>query len=229
MKSHSTSPSPTRLFADDGVELTLAHIGDLEQRKMTAQLMAIAPDIPIADLYHLLMDRQGRFDVAKQDVLRMSSTSLTSLFSARSSAQTKAGTVPLASPTQKMGAIDKPIVKIDFDDPRFIWDIEVPTTPPQGSRTRKRYSRAKNQGKATKVGSAGDINRGMRETSYDREFIIPDDEILSNSDASYSDSNQSSSSDIDMMDIDSDLAIDMQPEYAYNSDILSSPSGAGWR
>ncbi|KAL1596768.1 hypothetical protein SLS59_007800 [Nothophoma quercina] len=75
-----------------------------------------------------------------------------------------------------------------------------------------------------KAKTSGDINRGMRATSYDREFIVPDEEvILENSDDTYSDSSDNSTSDIDTTDDGTDLAIDMEPEYAYNSDILSSP------
>lgn len=285
LSQQTPSLSPTQSFADDGLELTLADIQDFEMRKMTAQLMAIAPDISVADLYHLLVEKHGRFDVAKQDVVRMSRGPTIPMPAVRSSTQARAATVPLTDPIQTMDVGDKPGVKIDFDDPLFIWDIEAPLTPPPQSRKRKKASQPKNgvskkkpkcsegtskfprrsdsprpraQGlnstkpspaklskttkdtsrtyakalqdfgdyktKSKKAGNAGDINRGVRETSYDREFIVSDDEKLDNSDGSYSDSEQSAASDVDMMPVDADLVIDMQPEHAYDSDVLSSPS-----
>ena len=62
----------------------------------------------------------------------------------------------------------------------------------------------------------------MRETSYDRSFIVPDEVVFEfeDSDATYSESGQV---DVDMTDDGTDLTIDMEPEYSYNSDILSSP------
>lgn len=60
----------------------------------------------------------------------------------------------------------------------------------------------------------------MRETSYDRSFIVPDEEVLLEDSDTYSESEEV---DIDMTDDGTDLTIDMEPEYSYNSDILSSP------
>ena len=73
----------------------------------------------------------------------------------------------------------------------------------------------------TKGRGAGDINRGMRETSYDRSFIVSDEEVLvEDSDDTYS---ESDGADVDMTDDGTDPTIDMEPGYSYNSDILSSP------
>jgi hypothetical protein len=213
-------------FADDGVELKLGDISDLELRKKTAQLMAVAPALLVREK-----------------------------------------TIPPADPVPE----DEVKVKIDFDDEFFIYDAECPDTQLPDLRRPKQRSHPKKvkkglqkaalkprKGLATKKTKesgeyTGDINRGIRETSHDREFIASDDQApLDDSDADYSDSDQSvatvtssTESDTDMAvdeesesassvstemasemdtDDDEDLEIDMQPEYAYNSDVLASPN-----
>ncbi|OSS53357.1 hypothetical protein B5807_02675 [Epicoccum nigrum] len=252
--------TPHSGFADDGVELKLGDISDLKLRKKTAQLMAIAPGLPVADLYHLLVGKEGRFDVAKENVIRVSQT----LFNS-TSLPVREKTIP---PADSVPEGDEVKVKIDFDDEFFIYDAECPETYLPDLRRPKQHSHPKRgekglqkpalkprKGLVTKKTTnesgeyTGDINRGIRETSHDREFIASDDEVpLDDSDADYSDSDQSaatdtssSESDIDMAiddepeyaesdstemvsemgtDEDENLEIDMQPEYAYNSDIL---------
>ena len=255
--------TPHTAFADDGVELKLGDISDLELRQKTAQLMAIAPGLPIADLYHILVEKEGRFEVAKQNVIRMSQTPSTS-----TSLPVRAKAVPPAVPDPEDEDVK---VKIDFDDDFFIYDAECPDTqlpvtrPKQGSHPKKakkspqKAAPKPRKGLATKKTAkesgeyTGDINRGIRETSHDREFIASDDETpLDDSDADYFDSDRtvatdmsSSESDTDMAvdeesecassvscesasEIDTgdeeDLEIDMQPEYAYNSDVWASPN-----
>ncbi|KAJ4983292.1 hypothetical protein SVAN01_11219 [Stagonosporopsis vannaccii] len=66
------------------------------------------------------------------------------------------------------------------------------------------------------------INRGIRATSYDLDFIVPDDEILEHQDDRHSDPDDITACDIDMTDDGTDLVIDMEPEFAYNSDVLLS-------
>lgn len=256
--------TPHTAFADDGIELQLGDISDFELRKKTAQLLAIAPGLPVADLYHLLMEKEGHFEVAKQNVMRMSQTPLTS-----TSLPVREKTMPLADPVVEGEEIK---VKIDFDDEFFIYDAECPETQLPDLRRPKPRSHTKEvkkglqkstlkprKGVARKKSTedsgeyTGDINRGIRETSHDREFIASDDEVpLDDSDADYSDSDQSvatvtssSESDTDMAideesgcalsvstegaremdtDDDEDLEIDMQPEYAYNADVWASPN-----
>lgn len=254
--------TPHTAFADDGVELQLGDISDFELRKKTAQLLAIAPGLPVADLYHLLVEKEGRFEAAKEHVIRQSQTPFSS-----TSLQVREKTIPPADPVPKDEDVT---IKIDFDDDFFIYDDECPDNqlpdlrqPKQSSHPKKaKKSRAvpkPRKGLATKKTAresgeyTGDINRGIRETSHDREFIASDDEVpLDDSDADYSDSDQSvatvtssSDSDTDMAideepeypssvsaetasemdtDDDEDLEIDMQPEYAYNADVWASPN-----
>ena len=226
--------------------------------------MAIAPGLPVADFYHLLVEKEGRFEVAKQNVVRTSQTPFGS-----ASLPVRARAIPSSDPIPKDEDIK---VKIDFDDDFFIYDDECPDNqlpvlrrPMQSSHPKKakkspqKAAPKPRKGLATKKTAresgeyTGDINRGIRETSDDREFIASDDEIpLDDPDADYSDSDQSvatvvssSDSDTDMAvdqepeytssvsaetasemdtDDDEDLEIDMQPEYAYNANVWASPN-----
>lgn len=215
---------------------------DFELRKKTAQLMAIAPGVPVADLYHLLVNKKCLFDAANQEAMRMSENPFTPK-PAKASIQARAATVPPTDSVHQEDDSAGPWIKIDFDNPAFRYDhVDAPATPPPDSRRQKQRKRPKENTRKTTTeplkGVRGDrkstscrqsdINRGVRETSYDRDFVVPDDDdgALDNSDDSYSDSDESATSDTDMMDDDADLSIDMEPPYAYNSDILSSPSSS---
>ena len=271
--NHIRSQS-TASFANEGIEITLADIKDFDMRHKTAQLMAAAPGLPVADLYHLLVDLKGHLEGAKREAIRRSQAPF-SPSPPRQSDSGRAATVPIPNKAQD-DVDDDDKIKIEFDH-TFTWDNDAPAAPPPELGRRRHHNKpipktaskpassqcftfseifsAKPSPPATKsfkaqhakptksfdaagkprkghaikvtkgkAKTSGDINRGMRATSYDREFIVPDEEvILENSDDTYSDSSDNSASDIDMTDDETDLAIDMEPEYAYNSDILSSP------
>ena len=276
---HSRSPSPTSSFADHEVEITLADITNFDLRQKTAQLKAVAPGLPVSDLYHMLVERKGHFEVAKQDVIRASQAPCGQPFQAKPAAFGRAATVPVIAPiyVKDGDEEDEDMVKIDLEDPVFMWDNDAPATPPPEPTRRKQSNQARSKtttqrkktpvrplqasksaparvrrpkpagsclsetikvqsAKLTKiVTSSGltaalpsrfdarkpkgrgavDINRGIRATSYDREFIVPDEQSVEESDESYSESDGEHMGDIDM-----------EPEYAYNSDVLSSPGTA---
>lgn len=278
---HIEGLSPTPSSADNRVELTLADIGDFDLRKKTAQLMAVAPGLPVSDLYHILVEKKGHFEVAKQDLIRASQAPCAQYLRAKLNVSSQAAPI-------EDDYVDKEedMIKIDLDDPVFMWDNDAPATPPPEPLRRKQSSKAKTgttarqkksgmqpvqsnksieqaqrpkavrscppnmsnvqHERTTKVGTvspspaafsgcyssdgtkakvAVGINRGIRATSYDLEFIVPDDRFIEDTDESYSESDGSYSSDIDMDDDGTDLGIDMEPEYAYNSEVLSSPGG----
>ena len=285
-----TPPSPASSYADDGIELTLADIADFSLRQKTADLMVVAPGLPVADIYHLLMERKGRLEEAKQDVIRQSQRRFATLPTQRPVPQARAATMPITTPNDMQKEVENDTyIKIDFDDPSFIYDNDAPVEPIAEAGRRRRNSRArpkkfakkstanlkpmktstnalqpsgptstrtrspscsvphprtptKSRVKApttpttpTRAGKSrkghvvkslkgkgvGDINRGLRETSYDREFIVSDEEILVEaSDDTYSEGEEA---DIDMTDDGTDLTIDMEPGYSYNSNILLSP------
>ncbi|KAF3006068.1 hypothetical protein E8E13_010986 [Curvularia kusanoi] len=249
--------APLRLsFADDDAKFTLADIPDLELRKRTAQLMAVAPTLPVAELYHLLMENCGRFEMAKGEAVRRSQ------IPPNPTPLPRAGAAQLTKPVGEDDATDETVVKIDYDDEIFLYDMESldlsprkskPDTskpkkpkkrPPTPSKNLRKTCTTESKGQTTKGKACktkdkgyvleevspytGDINRGIRETSEDRAFVVPDDEVLfENSDADYSDSDHSTSSEEDLLGEEEDLAIDIEPEYAYNSDVLSPSPGTG--
>ncbi|XPS78333.1 hypothetical protein M3J09_010349 [Ascochyta lentis] len=267
--NYARTPYSAPSSANHGVELTLAEIPGFDLRKKTAHLMAVAPGLPIADLYHLLSEKGGRLEAAKQELSDRSQIAPTPS-SANPIALARASTVPLTKPIYiEDDGRDEPYIKIDLDDPAFMWDNDAPTTPPPETSRRKQNSKAKpnltpksfarptakhkrprptdarstkTTGKQTAVptkkllepgvarrskgGDAGDINRGTRETSFDRSFIASDDEIVENSDDTYSDSEDGAASDINMNDDETDLSIDMEPRYAFNANILSTPGSS---
>lgn len=195
--------------------------------------MAEAPGLPVADLYHLLMDRGGHFEAAKQDAIRRSQRPSTVFSTPKPPALARAATVPLTAPVDIQEQLeDETYVKIDFDDPDFKFDNDAPVEPPSELGRRRHHNQAQPKKTASKsiakpvknIARARDINRGMRATSYDLAFIVPDDEVLEDSDETYSMSDDSGTSDVDMTDDGTDSCIDMEPEYSYNSNILSSLS-----
>ncbi|KAF3041886.1 hypothetical protein E8E12_004789 [Didymella heteroderae] len=217
--------SPASSYANDSIELTLADITDCNLRQETARLMAVAPGLPVADIYHLLMERRVHFEAAKQDVIRQSQRPFATQ---RPQPQTRAATFPSTRSDDIQRDVENDTyIKIDFDDPEIIFDKDAPTESlPESSRQRRpsqarpKKSAKKSTVKSSKGRVAGDINRGMRETSYDRSVIVPDEEVLEDADETYS---ESDNADVDMTDDGTDLTIDMEPEFSYNSDILSGP------
>lgn len=234
------------------MELTLADIKNFEMRRKTAQLMAVAPGLPVADLYHLLMDKNGHFEAAMKDVVRASQAPRNASLYSNALSPSRAAATPLAC-LQRVSEEpkDDAEIKIDFDDPMFTWDNDAPASPlpeprrrkdrtqktPKGIRFKSKVSSSIRPTKGTasnptqhkshivkRSRRTGDINRGIRATSYDLEFIVPDDEVLANSDDTYTDASEHSAvSYIDKTDDGTDLLIDMEPEYAYHSDVLRSP------
>lgn len=235
----------------------MAEIPDFDLRQKTAQLIAVAPGLPVSDLYHLLMEKNGRFEAALKEAVRASQAPSNMLNSTRKTAPPRSVTVPTTTSPRMQGYCEgEAEIKIDFDDPMFTWDNDAPITPQPEPQCRRQQTKKKQTketmkrtanaftesaiyaeaeqatGKARKRPAShvvksstltGNINRGIRATSYDLEFIVPDDEISENSDDTFYDTDESVLRDIDMTDDGTDLMIDMEPEFAYNSDILSSP------
>jgi hypothetical protein len=57
---------------DNDQDLTLAAINDFDLRKKVAELMAIAPGLPIRDLYGLLLNCKGQLEPATRQAVRAS-------------------------------------------------------------------------------------------------------------------------------------------------------------
>jgi hypothetical protein len=53
-------------------DMTLGNISDFDMRKNVADLMAVAPALPISDLYRLLVDLEGDLPAARKQAIRAS-------------------------------------------------------------------------------------------------------------------------------------------------------------
>lgn len=152
------------------VNMSLLDIDDFCLRSKVAQLMAIAPALPIVDLYHLIMDSEGNLQLAKKQAIRISE----------------------APPMQYRAALDayggEFMVKIDPNDPAFEWDDDEPQ--PESAATITSRPKATKSTKSPKSGTKHCSNTSAkrtksslmnpthaRETSSDREFIAPDNVV----------------------------------------------------
>jgi hypothetical protein len=135
----SAPPSPTSSYADDGAGWTLADITDFNLRQKTAELMVVAPGLPVADIYHPLMERRGRLEEAKQDVIRQNQRMFTTSSMRKPLPGARVATVS-ATITNEVEEKDEDdtYIKIDFDDPSFLYDNDAPMEPSaEASRQRR--------------------------------------------------------------------------------------------
>lgn len=128
----SPIPAASRSFDTPGVrpsiidgELILADIPDFGLRMKVAKLMAIAPGLPVKDLYDLLIEMKGRYEEAKDQVFHCVSQA--------PPLPVRPQNPPLApKSTGEMQYIDEKevIATVDFDNPDIYWDTDVPASPP---------------------------------------------------------------------------------------------------
>ncbi|KAI4910271.1 hypothetical protein J4E90_007704 [Alternaria incomplexa] len=219
------------------INMSLMDIDDFGLRSKVAQLMAVAPALPIMDLYHLIMDSEGDLPLAKKQAIRMSE----------------------APPAQYQPGFDadgeEVMVKIDPNDPAFEWDDDEPqpesaaTTAsrpqcmpknkatkskslyhhPKPSKSAKSGAKHCSNTSAKRMKSSSMNPTHARETSSDREFIVPDNTVhydLNSDISNGSDEflgvevrSRPADSDVEILDGEDplDLDIDMQPRFAYNA------------
>jgi hypothetical protein len=212
MKHSDTTLPPIEI--KKGSELTLADITDFDIRSSVAKLMAIAPTLPIKDLFHLLLDTKGDFRLAHERTIRANQTPqrhrhVTGQMKQRS----------LASSQDPYG--DEIMVKIDPNDPAYEWDSDAPEPepiamprskhrsnkpPPKPSASRTEAHKPPKPTKAVfnahaslvpmesclgnggkKTMEACKFSSISRETSSDREYLVSDDNASLASDDSYED------------------------------------------
>ncbi|KAI8941660.1 hypothetical protein NX059_002872 [Plenodomus lindquistii] len=239
---------------DDKAELTLAGIIDFNTRSKVAQLMAVAPAFSIRELYDLLRDCKGQFAPAKSRVLGASEACHSAPVSIQDADEDEIMVkidpndsfldwdqdepedthhVPLRPPPGKSRSRNN----------RDEYTPNPPSQPTHATRPGRPASRhtarptvqvQSSTGLATrKPSSPSKANSRHRETSFDREFIAPDNEEpereLDATDDNLSDASDTTSSSHSNSDSDKepvtyrdalDLDIDMQPKYAFNSELL---------
>lgn len=209
-------------------DLTLDDIPDFDMRLQVAKLLAVAPALPVRDLYRLLIDSKGHLAVATQKAIRASEAPTLRGFKGPSPSRLGASAAIDADGDELM-------VKIDPYDPSFEWDTDEPANEP-ANKSKPTYKPIKSTTKSSKeYGStfssfktpkSGRIE-GSRQTglatkpkktmhnsvrpeescSDTREFVS-DEPILSDSDDTFQtdsdDSGETTSSESDAGLIDSD-------------------------
>ncbi|KAF1912840.1 hypothetical protein BDU57DRAFT_541555 [Ampelomyces quisqualis] len=223
---------------DAAQEMTLSDIPDFGTRKKVADLMAVAPALPVRDLYNLLHDVNGHLIAARRRVIRASRAPSVRPIVKRE------GCAVIAAPCEAIqlrGEKDdnEVMVKIDPNDPFLEWDSDTPPPEttlqrnlPATARSKARTSKTKNRPNigAKRTGPPQARNRRDRGNSIDGTFVVPDHIVHLDTDTSCSDTEnsdstlQGSDSDVEMVNTVhenvEDLRIDMRSKYAYNSRIL---------
>jgi hypothetical protein len=229
------------------MDMSLLDIDDFSLRSQVAQLMAVAPALAVIDLYHLIIDSEGDIPRAKKHAIRMSEAP---------GAQYRP--VVDSDGDEIMVKIDPndPAFEWDDDEPqpeseaRSIARLSK-TKPKARSKTGSSAAKSKSLHHSTKSAKSAKSDTKhrpnicakrtksvplnpahARETSSDRDFVVPDNVIHYDVDLEISeDSDQSTSTDVRNRYVDSDSAmldgddplgldIDMQPRFAYNARLL---------
>jgi hypothetical protein len=129
--------------------LKLKDISDFPLRSKVAQLMAVAPAFSVSQLYHLLVDKEGHFETAKQYIMPKSPASQTVSYPATS------GQPPAilsqcsnSNPTQDPYD-DQVMVKIDWDNSDLLFDNDAPSFFfPEAKKPKKKPAKKTPQSKA---------------------------------------------------------------------------------
>ncbi|CAN9386515.1 unnamed protein product [Alternaria alternata] len=191
LRSDTSTPCGTQSRAKPLTEckhgdknMSLLDIDDFIMRSKVAQLMVVAPALAVIDLYHLIIDSEGDLPRARKQAIRMS----------------EAPTIRYRHGLDEEG--DGIMVKIDPNDPAFEWDDDEPysefdtataarPSKPTLKATRSRIVKGSTRAtESTKSNTKNRSNVGAkrakstftnpthaRETSSDRDFIVPDNVI----------------------------------------------------
>ncbi|EAT79199.2 hypothetical protein SNOG_13315 [Parastagonospora nodorum SN15] len=239
----ATSPKAPRDDLD-GASFDLNNISDFNTRKDVAQLMAVAPGLPIQDLHDMLLELGGDFAAAKRQAIRRSRAP-----SARP--PVKHGpplfrALPQQALSQESDDGDEVMIKIDPNLDFLEWDSDAPPEPDlTPKRPAPKKSKPAKPGPTKlrpKVSYSGSNSRSSisvrriqprpRGGSINRSFIVPDNFVELESDASSAETERSdSTNDTDVQmggtvpeDVE-DLRINMRPQYSYNSRELEKAKG----
>ncbi|EUC35048.1 hypothetical protein COCCADRAFT_3678 [Bipolaris zeicola 26-R-13] len=130
-------------------DMKLVDIEDSEMRKKVTQLMAVAPALPVRDLYHLIIDSEGRLSKAKKKAIRMSEAPDTLCRPTQLSLRPR---TPINNLDTEGVVVNinnsntQTMVKIDPSDPIFKWDEDEPAPEPAPmAKPRRSKSTAKNK------------------------------------------------------------------------------------
>ncbi|KAH8725660.1 hypothetical protein GQ44DRAFT_212833 [Phaeosphaeriaceae sp. PMI808] len=223
-------------------DFTLGDILDFSSRKKVADLMAIAPGLPIWSLHNLLLDVEGDLAIARGEAIKASQA--TPHPSVKHDLTTFVSRLDNAThPNQDSDSSDV-MVKLDPNEAYLEWDDNTP--PPMEAGKKKPHSRksavhrsrlsnfpniahhSQRESRETKLSPQRD--RRARGNSITKYFIVPDNVVHLDTDGSSSESDtpepdsSENSSDLEMLDYGpedvDELRTDMRSRYAYNARIL---------
>ncbi|KAH7072150.1 hypothetical protein BKA63DRAFT_63624 [Paraphoma chrysanthemicola] len=157
--SVSARPTPECHTVDRPTKnMTLADIDEFDVRKKVADLMAVAPALPVQDLYDLLMDMEGDIVAARRHAWRASEAP-------QGRGWIKAEVESVSAPAQREDASsslsvaddDELMIKIDPNEAFLEWDSDTPASQPAlewQSKAKKlshdRHSKTKSKKSTTK-------------------------------------------------------------------------------
>jgi hypothetical protein len=157
-RRRSTPPVPEDHDPDD-VELQLKDILDFPLRSKVAQLMAVAPAFSVSQLYHLLVDKEGHFETAKQYIMPKSPACQAVPHPATSVGPQAILSQPSYSNPTQDPYDDQVMVKIDWDDSDLLFDNDAPSFFPEPKKAKKKPAKKTPQSKAISKPKKQHINK----------------------------------------------------------------------
>jgi hypothetical protein len=144
------STSPVREDHDpDDVELQLKDIPDFPLRSKVAQLMAVAPAFSVSQLYHLLVDKEGHFETAKEYMMPKIPASQTVSYPTTSIKPQAILSQPSDSNPTQDPYDDQVMIKIDWDNSDLLFDNDAPNFLfPEAKKAKKKQAKKTPQSKA---------------------------------------------------------------------------------
>jgi hypothetical protein len=129
--------------------LGLKDIPDFLLRSKVAQLMAVGPAFSVSQLYHLLIEKEGRFETAKEHITPKSPANLTTSYLATAVKPQAILSQSSDSNLTQDPYDDQVMVKIDWDNSDLLFDNDAPSSLfPEAKKTKKKPAKKNPQSKA---------------------------------------------------------------------------------
>jgi hypothetical protein len=170
-RSKSTVPKD---HDPDDFELELEDIPDFPLRSKVAQLMAVAPAFSVSQLYHLLVDKEGHFETAKEYIMPRSPASQTASYPTTSIKPQAILSQPSDSDPTQDPYDDQVMVKIDWDNSDLLFDNDAPSFLfPEAKKSKKKPAEKTPQSKAVSK-----PNNRQRNNLSQRSVLRPKNRLL---------------------------------------------------
>ncbi|KAF1936726.1 hypothetical protein EJ02DRAFT_427263 [Clathrospora elynae] len=194
--------------SNNDMALALADIPDFVLRLKVAQLMAVAPGLPVRDLYHLIINSKHDFPLG----------------SIPQPLHPFAFAPEVANLTQ---GLDEIVTKIDYNDPLFEWDVDTPYPEPapqpkaRSQNRNRKQSRPPNMSSPKVFTTQGNLRNAQSRLRRAGPLSMPEERK-----GHQQTSHIYSDSDLEMLSYEEmDLEIDMQPQYAFQCSAAREEEG----